>query len=214
MLFKFTVVLPFVKGVSEPFCPFLQQQGICVVFKSDMTLRSHLVQPKDTVNLAKQDSMFYRIPCECSKIYVGETGRPMQERMKKHERDILLACTQTSTICEHAIKNGHHPLWNKVKFIDRDSHWYTTRKLSTQDFTSITVTRTTELKFLKCGYQQSRNTAGDWYHSKPPRKQLGVRSLRKPELTGTMGIEIYQLHQIVMIQMVTHEQSTPLPDED
>lgn len=118
MLFKFTVVLPFVKGVSEPFCPCLQQQGICAVFKSDMTLRSHLVQPKDTVNLARQDSMFYRIPCECSKIYVGETGRPMQERMKKHERDTLLACTQTSTICEHATKNGHHPLWNKVKFID------------------------------------------------------------------------------------------------
>ena len=154
MLFKFTVVLPFVKGVSEPFCPYLQQQGICAVFKSDMKLRSHLVQPKDTVNLAREDSMFYRIPCECSKIYVGETGRPMQERMKKHERDILLACTQTSTICEHAIKNGHHPLWNKVKFIDRDSHWYTTRKLSTQDFTSITVKRTTELKFLKRGYQQ------------------------------------------------------------
>ena len=24
---------------------------------------------------------------------------------------------------EHANKTGHHPLWNEVKFIDRDSHW-------------------------------------------------------------------------------------------
>ena len=24
---------------------------------------------------------------------------------------------------EHANKIGHHPLWNEVKFIDRDSHW-------------------------------------------------------------------------------------------
>ena len=49
----------------------------------------------------------------------------MQEWIKEHDRDIRLACTQTSTVSEHANKTGHHPLWNEVKFIDRDSHWYT-----------------------------------------------------------------------------------------
>ena len=51
----------------------------------------------------------------------------MQERIKEHDRDIRLACTQTSAVSEHANKTGHHPLWNKVKFIDRDSHWYVRR---------------------------------------------------------------------------------------
>ena len=27
----------------------------------------------------------------------------------------------------HAHKTGHYPLWNEVKFIDRDPHWYTRR---------------------------------------------------------------------------------------
>ena len=56
----------------------------------------------------------------------------MQERIKEHDRDIRLARTQTSAVCEHTNKTGHHPLWNEVKFIDRDLHWYARRvKLST-----------------------------------------------------------------------------------
>ena len=48
----------------------------------------------------------------------------MQERIKEHDRDIRLARTETSAVAEHANKTGHHSLWNEVKFIDRDSHWY------------------------------------------------------------------------------------------
>ena len=116
-----------VKGVSQQIRRCLQQQGIRAVFKSDTTLRSHLVRPKDTVEPTKQDGVVYRIPCECSKVYIVETGRPMQDRIKEHERDIRLACTQTPAVSEHANNTGHDPLWNEVKFIDRDPHWYTRR---------------------------------------------------------------------------------------
>ena len=36
-----------------------------------------------------------------------------------------IARTQTSTISEHAYNTGHYPLWDEVKLIDRDPHWYT-----------------------------------------------------------------------------------------
>ena len=48
----------------------------------------------------------------------------MQERMKQHDRDILLARTQTSAVSEHANEMGHLPIWKEVKFIDRDPQWY------------------------------------------------------------------------------------------
>ena len=51
----------------------------------------------------------------------------MQDRIKEHDRVIRLAHTQTSTVSEHANKMGHLPLWNQVKFIDRDPHQYTCR---------------------------------------------------------------------------------------
>ena len=51
----------------------------------------------------------------------------MHERTKEHDRDIQLARTQTSAVSEHANETGHNPLWDKVKFIDRNPHWYTRR---------------------------------------------------------------------------------------
>ena len=55
--FKSIAVLPYIKGVSEVLRRCLQQQGVRTVFKSGTTLRSHLVRPKDALELAKQDGV-------------------------------------------------------------------------------------------------------------------------------------------------------------
>jgi len=60
--FKSTTVFPYVQGVSESLRRCLEQQGIRTIFKSNATLWSHLVRPKDTVNPAKQDGVVHRIP--------------------------------------------------------------------------------------------------------------------------------------------------------
>ena len=123
--FKATAVLPYVKGLSEQLRRCLQQQGVRAVFKSETTLRSQLVRPKDAVDPAKQDGVVYRIPCECGKVYIGETGRPMQDRVKEHDRDIRLAPTKTSAVSEHAHNTANKLLWDEVNFIDRDAYYYT-----------------------------------------------------------------------------------------
>ena len=83
--FKATAVLPYVKGLSEQLRRCLQQQGVRVIFKSETMLRSQLIRPKDAVDPAKQDGVVYRIPCECGRVYIGGTGRPMQDRIKEHD---------------------------------------------------------------------------------------------------------------------------------
>ena len=97
------------------------------VYAPSSNQTQHLVRPKDALEPTKQDGVIYKIPCECGKVYIGETGRVMQDRIKEHDRDIRLARTQTSTVSEHANKTGHLPIWKEVKFIDRDPHWYTLR---------------------------------------------------------------------------------------
>ncbi|KAL9975040.1 hypothetical protein ACROYT_G012156 [Oculina patagonica] len=77
--------------------------------------------------MSKQDGGVYRIPCECGKVYIGETGKPRQDRIKEHDRDIRLARIQNSAVLEHTHNTGHYPLCNEVKFIDREPHWYTRR---------------------------------------------------------------------------------------
>jgi len=77
-----------------------------------------LLQRNDTINPAKKDGAAYRIPWECSKVYIGETVRSMQERIKEHDRDTRLACNQASVVSKNIHKPGHHPIWNEAKFID------------------------------------------------------------------------------------------------
>jgi len=77
------------------------------------------VRLKDKVDPPKEDGVVYRIPSECGQFFIGETGRPMQERIKEHDRDIRLACNQTVAVYEHAHKTGYYSIWNVVKFIDR-----------------------------------------------------------------------------------------------
>jgi len=85
------------------------------------------VRPKDALEPTKQDGVVYKIPYECGKVYIGETGRAMQERIKEHDSEIQLARAQTSEVSEHANETGHLPIWKVVKFIDRDLEWYTRR---------------------------------------------------------------------------------------
>ena len=46
---------------------------------------------------------------------------------KEHDRDIRLSRGQTSAVSEDANKTGRYPVWDEVKFIDRDPHWYSGR---------------------------------------------------------------------------------------
>ena len=55
--FRSTAVLPYVTGLSKQLCCCLQQQGECTVFKSETTLWSQLVNPKDAVDLVNQDGL-------------------------------------------------------------------------------------------------------------------------------------------------------------
>ena len=51
----------------------------------------------------------------------------MHEGIKGHFKDMWLLCTQTSAVSEYANTTGHYPLWEEVKFIDEDPHWYSRR---------------------------------------------------------------------------------------
>ena len=49
-------------------------------------------------------------------------------------KDIRFVPTQTSIVSKQAHETGHSLIWNEVKFIDRDPHWYTpwAKELSTK----------------------------------------------------------------------------------
>jgi hypothetical protein len=48
----------------------------------------------------------YSIPCECGQIYIGQTGRSVDTRLKKHKRYIRLEHPDKSAVAEHSINLG------------------------------------------------------------------------------------------------------------
>ena len=49
----------------------------------------------------------YKMPCECGKVYIGQSGRSIQLRIKEHERHIRLFQPKKSAVAEHSFNNNH-----------------------------------------------------------------------------------------------------------
>ena len=79
------VVLPYTAGVSEDIRQVCRRFDMRVVFKSGQTLCSLLTKVKDTLRLGKQSRVVYQTPCSCGQVYIGETIRRLETRMKEHE---------------------------------------------------------------------------------------------------------------------------------
>jgi hypothetical protein len=64
--------------------------------------------------------------CECDQVYIGQTGRSIKTRIKKHQSHIRLEQPDKSSVAEHSIKLGHRiklqnttSLSTKTTYMDR-----------------------------------------------------------------------------------------------
>jgi predicted GIY-YIG superfamily endonuclease len=84
----------------------------------------HLLRPvKDKLGL--KAAGIYCIPCECGKVYVGQTGRTIKARLKEHRRHVCLNQPEKSAVAEHSITSHHinfdgtTKLGKATKYMDR-----------------------------------------------------------------------------------------------
>jgi len=80
-------VIPYVEGSSETAERIFRKYGINTAMKPYRTLRQLLVHPKDQRTVEQTGECVYRIPChncDCTCIYIGETGRNYGKRQEEH----------------------------------------------------------------------------------------------------------------------------------
>jgi hypothetical protein len=53
-------------------------------------------------------SGIYSIPCECGKVYVGQTGYSIKMRVKEHHQYNHLYHPEKYVVAEHSTNLGHH----------------------------------------------------------------------------------------------------------
>ena len=69
--------------------------------------------------MGKLSNVVYQVPCTCGKIYIGETVRRLDTRLKEHKDACICGQLDKSAIAEHAWSEHHPILWESTKVIDR-----------------------------------------------------------------------------------------------
>jgi hypothetical protein len=46
----------------------------------------------------------YRIPCQCGREYIGETGRPLNIRIREHKYNLREGSIDKSILASHAVE--------------------------------------------------------------------------------------------------------------
>jgi hypothetical protein len=116
--------LPFVGTIFNRISRVVARHNIRSVGLPQMKLSSLLRPVKDHHGLRTPG--VYRIPCECGRAYVGQTGRPVDIRLEEQQRHIRLDHPDKSAAAEHSIDQGHRIqfhnssiLVTKIRYMDR-----------------------------------------------------------------------------------------------
>jgi hypothetical protein len=76
---------------------------------------SYLPPVKDELGLRTPG--IYRIPCECGRVYIGQSVRFIQIRIKEHDRHIRMAQPDKPAVAEHSINHDHNLKLQDTKLI-------------------------------------------------------------------------------------------------
>ncbi|XP_071053515.1 uncharacterized protein [Onthophagus taurus] len=117
------ICLRYVSGVTERIARHLKKNDIVVRYGTVSKIRNTLPIAKDKLTPLKGAGV-YRLSCSCGKVYVGQTGRNVECRIKEHERDVRLKKTQQSAVAEHCHAKGHRIDFEQTKVLARDNRYY------------------------------------------------------------------------------------------
>ena len=94
------MVIPYIKGISEKIEHVCRSLNIKTVFTSTPTLKKHLMKVKTPREKSKIKGVVYEIPCmDCSMVYVGETGRTLDKRLKEHQNAVKRHSVTITSAC-------------------------------------------------------------------------------------------------------------------
>ena len=124
--------IPYQGPISHHISRLLKKTAsIDVTFTSEKTLKNLLKANGRgaTQNDQNPKGCIYKIKCDCGDIYIGETGRPVETRLKEHKTSIKNS-DMKSTLSEHLINKPNHSInWHETEILAVNIHDWRKRKL-------------------------------------------------------------------------------------
>lgn len=101
---------------------------------------------KDKTPTLNRSEVIYKIPCQCSKCYIGQTKQLQDTRIKQHKRD----CTrkgflkkQKTALASHHFETEHRFQFDDVSILDTESNW---RRRNISEMVQISLNNTVNLR--------------------------------------------------------------------
>ena len=116
-------ILPYVKGTTDRIGRILNKHNIRTIYKPPKKIGQILKNPKDP-RPPLSSAGVYRIPCSCGQVYIGETGRMVNLRIKEHQRDVRLKHVTQSALSEHNVETGHQILFDQATTITNTTSYF------------------------------------------------------------------------------------------
>jgi hypothetical protein len=117
-----TVIIPYVKGISEKFRRIRNRFIVRTIFKTKHTLRGTLMKTGPLSDAQQTKQCVYSIPCDCGRCYIGETGIPLEVRIKEHKYNLTHILLAKSKLAQHAYEEDHKICWNEAKVLQIESN--------------------------------------------------------------------------------------------
>lgn len=117
------IKLPFVPQLSAKIGSFLHRFNVRVMYGKPTTIGNLLFKNSPPCPHADQRDVVYKIDClDCSKCYIGKTTRPLNCRLKEHQKALNERNLNKSALAEHqSITAGHRFDLSNTTIIARDS---------------------------------------------------------------------------------------------
>ena len=93
-------IIPYIHGTYENISNVLKSKQIKIVFHPPNSLRNILDKEKDRINPMQKKGV-YLVPFSCKDVYIGESVRSIQIRLKEHCADIKHE-RKKSALAEHS----------------------------------------------------------------------------------------------------------------
>jgi len=100
-----TAYLPYTQTTYGRLSRMLAKYNIGSVTIPPKKISSYMPPTKDAPGLRTPG--IYKIPCECGEVYIRQSGRSVQLRIKEHERHIRLVQPDKSAVPEHSFNHDH-----------------------------------------------------------------------------------------------------------
>jgi hypothetical protein len=118
-----TVVIPYIKGLSEKMRRINNKFRIRTAFKNNKTIRSVVTGLRPNNSEYKTKNAVYKIGCSCGRNYYGQTSRPTLVRMNEHRKLLSKGEQKNSKLVEHSIMENHKIEWGSTGIIFKEPNW-------------------------------------------------------------------------------------------